>query len=69
MNATRERMKMLMREKGLTIEGWARSQGINEGIASKVVSRYVGKERRPSGVTGIRIIEGLEAETGVKLCG
>jgi hypothetical protein len=67
--ATREMMHERLRANGLTVEGWARSQGINEGIASKVVSRYVGKPRRPGGPTGKRVLEGLERVTGLRLSG
>ena len=65
----KDTMHIRLREKGLTVEGWARSRCINEGIASKAVSRYVGKARRPGGRRGMEIIEGLEKETGLTLCG
>jgi hypothetical protein len=65
----RDTMHVRLREKGLTVETWARGRGISEGVASKIVSRYVGKARRPSGRRGIEVIEGLEKATGLVLCG
>ena len=62
-------MRARLLEKGLTVEGWARTQSISEGVASKVVSRYAGQEKRPRGHRSKEVIEGLEALTGMKLCG
>jgi hypothetical protein len=58
-----------MREKGLTVEGWAQARGISEGVASMMVSRHVGKTKRPTGWRAKEVIEGLEAVTGLRLCG
>ena len=65
----KDTMHIRLRKKGLTVESWARSRGISEGVASKAVSRYGGKARRPIGRRGIEVIEGLEKETGLVLCG
>jgi hypothetical protein len=65
----RSEMHLRLRKQGLTVEGWARTKNINDGIASKIVSRYVGQERRPRGWRSKEIIEGLEKLTGLKLCG
>jgi hypothetical protein len=65
----RNTMRARLLEKGLTVETWARALGFSEGVASKVVSRYIGKEKRPIGPTATRVIEGLERESGMRLCG
>ncbi|GHS85551.1 hypothetical protein AGMMS49957_01830 [Synergistales bacterium] len=62
-------MRARLKEKGLTVEEWAQVKGIGEGVASSIVSRYVGRARRPTGWRAKEIIEGLEELTGIKLCG
>ena len=75
MNSTPEQqqikntMRARLMEKGLTVEGWAREQGYGEGVAAKIVVRFVGKNKRPKGPVATKIIEGLETETGLRLCG
>jgi hypothetical protein len=65
----RREMHLRLREKGLTVEGWARQRDSTEGVASKAVSRYVGKDKRPTSWRAKEIIEGLEEVTGLQLCG
>ena len=65
----RNKMRARLMEKGMTVESWSRTQGYGEGVAAKIVIRHVGKKERPRGAVATRIIEGLEAATGLRLCG
>jgi hypothetical protein len=65
----RGEMHRRVREKGLTLEDWGRAHGIPTGGTAAAVSRYVGKDQRPTSWRAKEIIEGLEELTGLKLCG
>jgi hypothetical protein len=53
----------------MSIDGWARTHGYLNGVVPKIISRYIGKGKRPNGGKSLEIIEALEAETGIKICG
>ena len=65
----RNRIRARLIEKGMSLDSWARAHGYLEGVVPSTVSRYCGKDKRPIGKQAREIIEALEAETGVKICG
>jgi hypothetical protein len=57
-------------ERGSNIDDWARSHGHKEGTVRRIISRFVGKDKRPQADTLSRqIIDDIEADTGVQICG
>lgn len=65
----RNSLRARLIERGTSIDGWAREHGYLEGVVPKIISRYIGTNKRPSGAQSLAIIEALEAETGIKICG
>lgn len=60
----------LLEETGASLRRWARDHDYAEGVIGKVLSRFLGKPYRPTpGTMSLAIIEGLEADTGLTLCG
>lgn len=67
---TRNLLRARLMEKGTSIERWGRDHGYIHGVTHRVVCRFIGKAKRPRENTDSeRIINGLEAETGIKICG
>lgn len=56
-------------EKNQTITTWEEVHGYAKGVVPKIISRFAGQEKRPGKGVSLSIIEQLEAETGVKICG
>jgi hypothetical protein len=57
-------------ERGSNIDDWARSHGYKEGTARRIIVRFAGKDKRPQADSLSRqIIDAIEAETGVQVCG
>lgn len=56
-------------KKGETIADWARRSGFNPIFASRYLLRWGGKKGRPRGEKTRAVIEALEAETGIRICG
>ncbi len=56
-------------QQGKTISSWARERGLAVSFVTKIISRFAGTEKRPSRGQSLEIIEALEAETGIKICG
>ena len=54
---------------GETIADWARKKGYNPTNVARYLARWSGKNKRPRGQQTLEIIEELESETGVKICG
>ena len=56
-------------KKGETIADWARKHRYNPTSVSRYLLRWSGKDKRPRGQQTREIIEALELETGVRICG
>ena len=67
--AARNLLRAKLLEKGFSLTSWERAQGFSNGIVRVAVSRFAGKDKRPRGQQTRKIIEALEAETGIKICG
>lgn len=59
----------LLEKKGLSIDEWEKTHGYAKGVVHKIISRFIGQPKRPCGEISLSIIEALEQETGVKICG
>ncbi len=68
-NTTRNSLRAKLLEKGLSLTAWGRRKGYGDGVVRVVVSRFAGKNTRPGRGQSLEIIEALEAETGIKICG
>jgi len=55
--------------KGFSLAGWARLQGYDPVSVPKYLRRWAGRQKRPIGVQTRAIIEALEQDTGIKICG
>jgi hypothetical protein len=67
--ATRKSLRGILLLKGLTLYGWANENGYSRHVVTALVSRYVGKNKRPMRGMSLEVIEKLERDTGIKLCG
>ena len=67
--ATRNSLRGLLLLKGMTLSGWARAHGYPVNMVTGMVSRFAGKEARPGRGISLEIIEALEEDTGIKICG
>ena len=67
--AIRNILRAKLLEKGSSLSSWERSKGYPDGVVRMVVSRFAGKDKRPNRGQSLCIIEALELETGVKICG
>ena len=67
--ATRNSIRGLLLLKGMTVSGWARKNCYRENLVTGLISRFAGKSNRPHKGLSLEIIEKLEAETGIKICG
>lgn len=56
-------------KKGETVADWARRKGYDPTCASRYLLRWGGRNKRPRGRQTREIIEALESETGIKICG
>lgn len=56
-------------EKNMTVTSWEKSNGYAEGVVAKIISRFAGQEKRPNRGISKLIIEELESETGIHICG
>ena len=56
-------------EKGSNVKAWAKEKGFSPEATKVVLYRYCGRNYRPSGPKSKEIIEAIEAETGVRVCG
>ena len=65
----RNLLRARLLEKGISLSDWERSKGYPDGVVRMVVSRFAGKDKRPNRGQSLCIIEALELETGVKICG
>jgi len=62
-------VRAFLLKKGETIAGWARKHGYNPVHAARYLGRWSGKANRPRGAQTRNIIEALEKDTGIKICG
>lgn len=54
---------------GETVADWARKHGYAPMHVNRYLTRWSGKNKRPFGIQTKEIIETLEQETGIKICG
>ena len=63
-------MRARLIERGSNIDDWARSHGYKEANVRTIIGRFAGKDKRPQADSLSRqIIDAIEAETGVQICG
>ena len=62
-------VRAFLLKEGETIAGWARKHGYNPVHAARYLGRWSGKANRPRGAQTRTIIEALEKDTGIKICG
>ncbi len=67
--ATRNSIRAHLLLNGMTISEWARKNNYRENLVTGLISRFAGKEGRPQKGLSLEVIEKLEAETGIKICG
>lgn len=63
----RNLLRARLLEKGFSLSTWEREKGYN-GVRT-MIYRFAGKDKRPWGKQARAIIEALESETGIKICG
>lgn len=56
-------------EKNMTIASWGENNGYAEGVVAKIISRFAGQDKRPNKGVSLKIIEQMESETGINICG
>lgn len=66
---TRNFIRARLLERDFTISNWEKTHGYAKGVVPKIISRFAGQEKRPGKGVSLSIIEQLEAETGVIICG
>ena len=67
---TRNFIRARLIEQGTNLDAWAREHGYKERTVSKVISRFIGNDGKPpEGSISREIIDALEADTGVRICG
>ena len=64
-----QRIRSKLLERGLSLTEWARIEAYNPKTVSQTLWRYAGKDKGPERGIALSIIERLEAETGIKICG
>ena len=62
-------MKAFLLKKEKTIAGWAKKHGYNPVHVVRYLGRWSGRANRPRGAQTRAIIEALEKDTGIKICG
>ena len=67
--ATRNSLRGILLLKGLSLSEWARSHGYQVSLVTGLVSRFAGTGKRPGRGVSLEIIEALEQDTGIKICG
>ena len=67
--ATKKSLRGLLLLKGLTLSAWARENGYTANLVTGLVSRFAGKEKRPKSGVSLKVIEALERDTGMRICG
>lgn len=67
---TRNFIRARLIERGTNLDAWARSRGFKERSVSTIITRYIGSDSKPpEGSISREIIDALEADTGVRICG
>lgn len=60
----------LLKKKGLSMRGWAQRHGLKPNAAQIAIYRAIDQNRRPrKGSKALAILEELEADLGIKICG
>lgn len=62
-------VRAVLLKEGKSIAGWAREYGFNPVHAARYLLRWSDREKRPRGHQTRTIIEALEKDTGIKICG
>ena len=62
-------MRGLLLLKGKTLSEWAREHEYPIHLVVMAMNRFVGRDKRPRRGLTRKIIEALEQETGMRLCG
>ncbi len=62
------RGKLLLQ--GKTLHAWATDRGFSPKVAARMFARFAGESKRPkAGTKSLAVIEALEKDTGIKICG
>ena len=64
------KVRNALERRGWTLTQWARENGFNENSVYVFLKRWSGRNRRPrSGFLTQKVIEALERDTEVRICG
>jgi hypothetical protein len=67
---TKNLIRARLIEQGTNTQRWAAERGYKEGVVGKIIDRFAGLDERPRpGTQSRQIIDDLEADTGVRICG
>jgi hypothetical protein len=69
MKDVRTTLRATLLGRGETLAGWGRRNGFNLKTVYQNLWRFAGKEARPGKGISLEIIEALERDTGMKICG
>lgn len=64
-----QKIRAKLLEKGITLTDWARNKGYSQRTVYQTLWRFADTDKRPSSGISLAIIEKLESETGIKICG
>lgn len=56
-------------ERGLSLTAWAYNNHLNTKTVYQILWRYSGKKKAPMRGIALSVINQLETETGIKICG
>ena len=66
----RNQVRGLLIMQGKSLRSWAKENGYPYGNVGKIVERFAGNGRRPRiGSRSLEVIEALERDTGIRICG
>jgi hypothetical protein len=64
---TRKELNVLLAEQETNLSQWAKANGYQPRTVAQVVSRYLGKDRKPRGLTTYKILRDLSRMLGQEI--
>lgn len=68
-NRINRQIRAVLLEQGVTLTDWAIGKDFQPRTVFQTLWRFAGADKRPRRGIALSIVEQLESETGVKICG
>ena len=65
----KQKIRASLLGRGMTLTGWARNKGLKPTTVTQILARYAGKNTRPKKGITKKVIDMLELELHIKVCG